>query len=57
MNNNRILVIGDGCIDRFIYGDSLRLCPDAPVPIFTPTDSVQNGGMAQLLKLMYQLWV
>ena len=45
MSNNRVLVIGDACTDKFIYGQSIRLCPDAPVPILTPVNNVQVGGM------------
>ena len=41
-----ILVIGDGCIDRFIYGKSERLCPDIPVPVFVPEKTEENMGMA-----------
>ena len=41
-----ILVIGDSCVDKFIYGDIDRICPEAPVPVFKPTHSTQNGGMA-----------
>lgn len=41
-----ILVIGDSCIDVFVYGKCERLCPDAPVPILVPTKIVENGGMA-----------
>ena len=39
-------VIGDCCIDRFIMGECKRLCPDAPVPIFSPLEEVANLGMA-----------
>ena len=44
----KILVIGDSCIDVFIYGKVSRLCPEAPVPIFNPIEKPQkeNGGMA-----------
>jgi len=41
-----ILVIGDSCTDIFIYGDIKRICPEAPVPVFNPTDENQNPGMA-----------
>lgn len=47
MPTKRVLVIGDGCTDRFIYGISVRLCPDAPVPVFTPVDTIEVGGMAK----------
>ena len=43
----RILVIGDSCVDRYVYGRSKRLCPDAPVPVLIPTTTIENGGMAK----------
>jgi len=43
---NEILVIGDSCIDRFIYGKSERLCPDIPAPVFVPEKTEENMGMA-----------
>lgn len=42
----KVLVIGDGCQDRFQYGKCERLSPEAPVPVFTPTELKINGGMA-----------
>ena len=30
----KILIIGDSCIDDFIYGDINRISPDAPIPVF-----------------------
>ena len=46
----KILVIGDSCTDVFIYGHSTRLCPEAPVPIFEPSRTVTNDGMAGNVK-------
>jgi len=43
----KILVIGESCRDVFIYGECNRLCPEAPVPVFNPIKSVDNGGMAR----------
>jgi len=43
---NEILVIGDTCLDRFVYGKSERLCPDIPVPVFIPENTEENMGMA-----------
>ena len=43
----KILVIGESCRDIFNYGVCSRLCPEAPVPIFNPIHSVENGGMAR----------
>lgn len=42
----RILVIGDSCIDEFIYCDIERICPEAPVPVLKPTKTKTNPGMA-----------
>jgi bifunctional ADP-heptose synthase (sugar kinase/adenylyltransferase) len=42
----KILVIGDSCIDKFIYCDIERICPEAPVPVLKPKDSKSNPGMA-----------
>ena len=32
----KILVIGDSCKDKYIYGLCERMCPEAPVPVFQP---------------------
>jgi len=40
-----ILLVGDSCQDVFCYGRSERLCPEAPVPVFIPENSVTAGGM------------
>lgn len=42
----KILVIGDSCIDVYVYGKADRLCPEAPVPVFIPQRETQTGGMA-----------
>jgi len=42
----KILVIGELCIDRFVYGNVKRLSPEAPVPVFNPNTVVENDGMA-----------
>ena len=43
---SKILVIGESCLDIFNYGVCNRLCPEAPVPVFNPSHSVEKGGMA-----------
>tara|TARA_Y100000593_G_scaffold94378_1_gene193162 strand:- start:4388 stop:5128 length:741 start_codon:yes stop_codon:yes gene_type:complete len=40
------LVIGDSCIDVFVYGKCDRLAPAAPVPVFVSTRETRNMGMA-----------
>ena len=43
----RILVVGESCKDIYQYGDCLRLCPEAPVPVFKVSGhNTQNPGMA-----------
>jgi len=42
----RVLVVGDSCIDTFVYGNISRICPEAPVPIFEPLHKTSNQGMA-----------
>ena len=43
----KLLVIGDSCVDKFIYGTCDRICPEAPVPVFNPIKVKKNGGMAK----------
>ena len=42
----KILVIGDSCTDVFVYGTCKRLCPEAPIPVFNPSKTITNQGMA-----------
>ena len=42
----RVLVVGETCRDIFNYGVCDRLCPEAPVPIFKPYETIENPGMA-----------
>jgi D-beta-D-heptose 7-phosphate kinase/D-beta-D-heptose 1-phosphate adenosyltransferase len=44
-----ILVIGESCLDIYEYGECVRLCPEAPVPIFKGLEKKnrkKTGGMA-----------
>lgn len=43
---NWVLVIGEECLDVFIYGDSVRFCPDVPAPVFVPSTTSISFGMA-----------
>jgi bifunctional ADP-heptose synthase (sugar kinase/adenylyltransferase) len=40
------LVIGETCIDKFIYCEALRFSPEAPVPVLTQLEVVENTGMS-----------
>ena len=46
MPNNKILVVGEECCDIFVYGNSGRLCPDVPAPVFNVRRSTTSPGMA-----------
>lgn len=47
--NKKILVIGESCMDTFIYCKANRLCPDVPVPVLNVVEEVRNRGMAMNL--------
>lgn len=42
----KVLIIGEKCLDKFIYGDVNRLSPEAPIPVFIPKKTTTNDGMA-----------
>jgi rfaE bifunctional protein kinase chain/domain len=49
MKSSRVVVIGDIMIDRYLYGDTERLSPEAPVPVVTVRDrSAKLGGAANV---------
>lgn len=41
----RILLIGDTCVDTYVYGRVDRISPEAPVPIFVPHREIVKEGM------------
>lgn len=41
-----ILVVGESCRDVFVYCETVRLCPEAPVPVLNVKDQRENPGMA-----------
>lgn len=45
----KVLIIGDIIIDRYIYGTSTRLSPEAPVPVVTQERIVETQGGAGLV--------
>lgn len=42
----KILLVGDVCIDEYIYGTIDRISPEAPVPVFVPKKTSTRHGMA-----------
>lgn len=49
MKASRVVVIGDIMIDRYLYGDTERLSPEAPVPVVAVRQrSAKLGGAANV---------
>jgi len=42
----KVLLIGDSCIDKYVYGEVRRLNPEAPVPILNYKRTETKQGMA-----------
>ena len=42
----KILLVGDSCTDKYVYGIIDRLSPEAPVPVFVPQTEETRRGMA-----------
>jgi D-beta-D-heptose 7-phosphate kinase/D-beta-D-heptose 1-phosphate adenosyltransferase len=42
----KILLIGDECVDTYVYGTVDRISPEAPVPVFQPKYEIVKDGMA-----------
>ena len=45
----KVLVIGDIIEDRYIYGTSSRISPEAPVPVITYKEEKTTMGGAALV--------
>jgi D-beta-D-heptose 7-phosphate kinase/D-beta-D-heptose 1-phosphate adenosyltransferase len=45
----KVLVLGDVIIDKYIYGTSTRISPEAPVPVITYIDEKETRGGAGLV--------
>jgi len=49
MKTRKIAVIGDLMVDKYIWGDVLRISPEAPVPVVEVTDESERlGGAANV---------
>jgi len=42
----QVVVIGESCLDEFVYCDVNRLAPDLPIPVLHEIRRVSNPGMA-----------
>ena len=45
----KVFIIGDIIIDKYIYGTSTRLSPEAPVPVVTQERTIETQGGAGLV--------
>ena len=55
-NNKKVLIIGEGLIDKYIFGYADRISPDAPVPnIKIETNSSYLGGIGLVLQFIKSL--
>lgn len=46
-----ILVVGDVMLDRYVWGDTVRISPEAPVPVVeTKGESLRLGGAANVAR-------
>jgi D-beta-D-heptose 7-phosphate kinase/D-beta-D-heptose 1-phosphate adenosyltransferase len=43
----KILIVGESCLDIFVYCYAERLCPDIPVPALRIVKQTENPGMAK----------
>jgi D-beta-D-heptose 7-phosphate kinase/D-beta-D-heptose 1-phosphate adenosyltransferase len=49
MRTSRVVVVGDIMIDRYLYGETERLSPEAPVPVVAVRDrTAKLGGAANV---------
>lgn len=46
----KVLLIGESCIDEYVYGDINRISPEAPVPILDYAYSEEKDGMSLNVK-------
>jgi bifunctional ADP-heptose synthase (sugar kinase/adenylyltransferase) len=42
----QVKIIGESCLDIFVYCDAIRLAPDLPVPVLQKIHAETNPGMA-----------
>jgi bifunctional ADP-heptose synthase (sugar kinase/adenylyltransferase) len=49
-NSFNVLLIGDSCVDEYIYGTVDRISPESPVPVLRQTRKETKAGMAANVK-------
>ena len=46
LGSPKVLVVGDFMLDVYIYGDAMRISPEAPVPVLKVTKNEYRCGGA-----------
>ena len=46
LSNSKILVLGDVMLDRYLFGSTERVSPEAPVPVVCVSDIDERPGGA-----------
>ena len=46
MDQHNVIVIGDKCTDKYVFGETTRLSPEQPVPVLDQTRIEERPGMA-----------
>ena len=55
-NNLNVLTVGDAMLDQYVMGEVNRISPEAPIPIFTKTETRSTlGGSANVAKNIQSL--
>ena len=57
-NAKKILVVGDIMLDKYIFGTTTRISPEAPVPVINKSGELLSpGGSANVANNLKQLGV
>ena len=56
IGGQRLLIVGDLILDRYVWGDAERISPEAPVPVLRADfEEVRLGGAASVARLAHAL--
>ena len=56
LGSPKVLVMGDFMLDVYIFGDAIRISPEAPVPVLKVTKNEYRCGEQAQLPLISPLW-
>jgi len=56
LHRKKCLIVGDVMLDKYIYGDVMRISPEAPIPVVKVTSTKYTlGGAANVAENIYRL--